>query len=197
MSAKTEIIESIRKTLSNAKSGLYDAAGNADRKLFKETLSAFSLIKEYNLTILSKEVYQLLESDEPLIRQDAVATLGFTTRLHLPEFRDKAYEIFLNDPDDSVKATALNAWTGYYFKSNNRDVLKILYNILIDNSNYASIRDIAYHGIFTTIDDLFTTSNEITRKNLLRYKNPEEFNQHIDWQELEAIMRKYAPEALD
>lgn len=196
MSEQTTNIEYLRNVLNRAKTDLY-LNGKLDEELHEEIFEVFYEIKAHKLTVLANEVYALLNSNDSFIRRDAVAVLGFTTRLHMPEFRDKAYDIFLNDPDDSVKYTALCAWTSYYLESNNNKVLKILYNILIDNNNSSSIRDQAYYGIFTTIDILFHKRMDITRKNLLKYKTSEEFNKHIDWQELETIMRKYAPEALD
>jgi len=60
---------------------------------------------------------------EPIIRGDAVATLGYKTRLFLPEFREKAYEIFKIDKDNTVKGMALASWAGYYKNTKNKKVI--------------------------------------------------------------------------
>ncbi len=197
MSNKTETIERLRNVLKRVKSELY-VNGVSNDDLFDDAFDAFALIKEQNLIVLAKEIYDLLDHEDKIIRKEAVALLGFTTRLHVPEFRDKAYEIFLNDPDDSVKSTALIAWVSYFFKSNNPKVLEILYAILIDNNNSFNIREMSYCGIFSTIDLLFAerVNIDLNTRHLHDGDDPEEFNKQINWEWLEDVMRQYAPEAL-
>ena len=70
----------------------------------------------------------------------------------MPEFRDRAFEIFLKDPDDYVKDTALSCWCNYFRGTKNKNILIKLYQIL-NNDNYSkSIRYTAYYGIFETIE---------------------------------------------
>lgn len=198
MSNKTKNIERLRNILKRAKDEMYDKNGKLNIKLHSDISEALCEIKDNNLTVLTKEIYALLDSPSIGVKRDAIATLGFTTRLHVPEFRDKAYEIFLNDPDDYVKSTALAAWTSYFYESNDSKVLEILYAILIDNNNSFGIREEAYHGIFTTIDLLFAerVNIDLNTRYLHDGDDPEEFNKQINWQWLEDVMRQYAPEAL-
>lgn len=49
------------ETLKRVKDGLYHDNGNFNDKLFCYGLSAFSTIKEHNLTVLAKKVYALLD----------------------------------------------------------------------------------------------------------------------------------------
>ncbi len=195
MANQTEIIKELRDVLKRVKNELY-VNGIVNDDLFEQAFNAFALIKEHQLTILTKEIYDLLDHEDAIIRKEAIALLGFSTRLHVPEFRDKAYEIFLNDQDESVKSTALRAWASYYFKSDDKRVLKILYSILLDETQHAFVRADAYVGIYTTISDLFTASNSIKTTPLIKSKTPEQFNSHVDWQEVKNILLKYAPEVL-
>jgi hypothetical protein len=196
LSNKAETIERLRNILKRAKDEMYDQNGKLNISLHSDVSEALCEIKDNNLTILAKEIYALLDSPSIGVKRDAIATLGFTTRLHVPEFRDKAYEIFLNDPDDSVKSTSIRAWVSYYYESDDEKVLKKLYKILIDENQSCFVRSAAYMGIHTTIKDLFNSRTSLDTDPLISSETPEEFNKQINWPWLEDVMRQYAPEAL-
>lgn len=165
--------------------------------VFKEFLEILNLIKKENLNQFKYELFKLLESDDQHIRNETVATLGLSTRLFLPEFQKKAFEIFLNDPSDMVKCTALSCWCNYFIKTKNKDVLLKLYPILIDNNQDIDIRATAFDGILTTVDPHYPGINRINEYDKLLYcETPEEFNNTVNWDAVNKLMLQYAPEAL-
>ena len=134
---------------------------------------------------------------EPIIRGDAVATLGYKTRLFLPEFREKAYEIFKTDKDNTVKGMALASWAGYYKNTKNKKVISELYDVLINNHEDNFVR-------LKALSNIFLVSNEpsdsygawMIGSKFIDAETPEEFNRLVDWEDVHKVIRKYVPEIL-
>ena len=170
--------------------------GENDRAWRNITLNAMGILSiagKKGLYELVPELYQLLDYWDPYLRQPAVANLGWW--LKVPEFKDRSYEIFINDEDEHVQFSALESWTSYYINSKNPMVLEELYKILINDNYYESIKEAALSGIFDVIGvkskfyDVFTS-------DLMRCNTPEEFNSKVEWKEVIDLLRKYAPNAL-
>ncbi len=167
------------------------------RNLMNELLDAFSVIDEEKIYELVPEIKELLKSPEFVIRDTAIETLGMPTRLHLPEFRDEAYKIWLEDENPMVRSSALFVWGAYYLGSKDPKVLKIFYKILTDENYPVDQRLIAFENIFRVTQEPSKVYHPYGMKHFRFPENtPEEFKAKIDWKEVEDIMRKYAPEVI-
>lgn len=195
MQSKNAEIESLRKTLKLAKTDLY-VNGKLNRSLFSDSLSAVSLIGKDKIYELSKEVYDLLDSLDGVIRETVVTTLGLITCLHLPKFKETAYKVWLEDEDENVRQAALAAWTSYYTDTKNPTVLKILYKILIDENYPVDHRRTAMQYIFYVSQEPSNFYDPFKSKHFYMVSSHEEFNQKVDWNEIKSIMKKYAPDVL-
>ena len=166
-----------------------------ESSLFLEVLGALSAVSEYEIQELIPDVYELLESEDNMVRQEVVATLGFSTRLQIPEFRDQAYEIWLNDSSEDVRETALGAWIGYYMHKKDPKVIAILYKILCDESKSIYARCLAMSGILKVSNEPFSFIDICdTKRKLYHSETHEELNQKIEWEEVAAVVKKYAPQ---
>lgn len=195
MSAKIEDVKYMRNKLKEIK--MVNGSLKSNFKLFEECLSILSTISNEEIYELKDDVYNLLTCSDDFIRDEVVATLGFPNRLYLPEFRDTAYEIWLNDDNDMVRRTALSSWCGYYRESKNKKVLKELYNIINNNNLSIDIRVTAYSGIFSTVSFNHPSYDPVNDMDaLLSCETNEEFNNLVNWDAIRDIMRQYAPEAL-
>jgi hypothetical protein len=97
-------------------------------------------------TGLKEDVEKFLAHSNIELRSGAIRVLGFYWRL--PEYKEKAWEMFIHDPDDWVRAGALMAWIGYHEDSGDKSILKKLHEVLINKQEDESIRKTAYTGIF-------------------------------------------------
>ena len=195
MQPRNEQIECFRKTLRLAKTALY-IDGKLNRPLSSDLTDALSIIGKEKLYALSKEVYDLLGSTNVVVRETVVTTLGLICFLHLPEFKEKAYQVWLEDEDANVRKAALAAWASYYAGTKNSGVLKILYKILVDESYPVDHRREAMEDIFSVSHEPSNFYNPFKSRHFYMLKSHEDFNQKVDWNEMKAIMKKYAPDAL-
>lgn len=195
MQSRNNQIEGLRKTLILAKTDLY-REGKLNRPLSSDLLNALSLIGKEKIYELSKEVYGLLDSPNDVVRDEVVLTLGLISRLHLPEFKEIAYKIWLEDLDANVRKAALVAWSSYYAGTKNPAVLKILYRILIDENYPVDHRRNAMQSIFSVSGEPSSFYKPFQSKHFYMLASHEAFNQKVDWNEIRAIMKKYAPDAL-
>ncbi|HEV2524690.1 MAG TPA: HEAT repeat domain-containing protein [Gammaproteobacteria bacterium] len=195
MQSRNEEIEFFRKTLKLAKTDLY-INGKLNRTLFSESISALSLIGKEKIYELSKEVSDLLDSSDEVVRETVVQTLGASTGLSLPEFKETAYKMWLEDEDANVRESALDAWSSYYKGTRNPEVLKILYKILIDENYPVDHRCEAMQDIFYVSQEPSNFYNPFNSRHFYMLASHEDFNQKVDWNEMKAIMKKYAPDAL-
>lgn len=200
MQVRTDDIKALRDILSVAKS-IFCINFKADpfhsnRDIYGDALSAFSMIGKEKIYELAPDVYQFLNCNDKVFRETAVTTLGLSTRLHLPEFKDMAYKIWLEDKDSIVKDSALSAWASYYDDTQDLNVLTILYKILIDENYLIKYRLSAMQCIFHVSGEKSTFYNPYKSKHFYMARSHEEFNQKVDWDEIKAIMGKHAPNAL-
>ena len=199
MQSRTDNVKALRDILTVAKS-IFCKDDNFDRKrhkeLYRDTLSSFSYIGKEKIYELSPYVNEFTKCPNTVLREAAVTTLGLSTRLHLPEFKDIAYKIWLEDNDSIVRNAALRAWTSYYSNSQNKEVLKTLYKILLNENYSIADRRVAMQDIFYVSGETPKFYDPFQDKHLYLLKSHEEFNQKIDWDEIRAIMGKYAPNAL-
>ena len=142
---------------------------------------------------LVPELYKLLDHWDPYLREPAVANLGWW--LKVPEFKERVYEIFVNDENHNVKFSALQSWTSYYADTQNSSVLEELYKILINDNYYVGVRDVALMGIFDVIGVKSNFYDPYT-SDLIRCNLPSEFNSKVEWKEVTDLLKKYAPNAL-
>ena len=156
-------------------------------------MSILSIAGKEELYDLVPEMLELLNSWNSFFRQLSVSNLGFWLRI--PEFKDIAYEIFINDEDDSVKFSALQSWISYYVDTKNSLILEELYKVLINDNYEESIRYISLNGIFK-VADIKPIFYDIGTSKFMKCQTPEEFNSKVDWQEVTSLLKKYAPNAL-
>ena len=166
-----------------------------DEALFEKALYALLMIGTKRIYELTDEIYKIMNNIKSL-RNNAIFTLGFFSYLHLPEFKDQAYEIFIKDSDQDTKFNALQVWISYYYKSKNPLVLEGLYKILINENYDRDIRIAALSGIFEVVGFFPRSEEKIYIANLMNCKTPKEFNDRVDWKEVTKVLRKYAPDAL-
>ena len=144
-----------------------------------------------------KEVWPYLKYRDEYVMVEAILTLGFKSRLHVPEFRDVAYDIWNNYEEQSecsdIRRSALSAWCTYYELSNDKEALAILYKVLTKHL-VVDIRGEAYMGIFTTCN-AFNGPGEFGEIADLADKRSHDYlNQKIDWERVHKLMKQYAPE---
>ena len=168
---------------------------NFDKNLFEKALYTISMIGTKQIYELTDELYKIMDSVK-ILRNNVIFVLGFSSHLHLPQFMDKAYDIFLKDSDPDTKFTALQVWISYYYNSQDPGVLKELYKILIDENYNRDIRITALSGIFEVRGFFPSADKKIYIANLMNCRTPKEFNDRVDWEEITKVLKKHAPNAL-
>ena len=199
MQSRTDDVKALRDILKLAKLTFCDKGleiTNENGWIYDDALSAFSMTGKEKIYELASDVYQFLKCDDEVLRKKAVTTLGLSTRLHLPEFKEVAYKIWLEDKDDGVRDAALRAWSSYYHNTQDRIVLKILYKILTNEKYSVASRHSALVEIFHTSQEPSDNYKRYNKKDFFMIRSNEEFNQKVDWNEIRSIMKKYAPDAL-
>ena len=172
---------------------LKDEDNKFNRIITSNTMKILSIAGKEELYDLVPEMFELLNSWNSFFRQLSVSNLGFWLRIS--EFKDMAYEIFINDQDDSVQFSALLSWTAYYANTRDSIVLEQLYKILINDNYDESIKSVSLDGIFEVIG-IKPKFYDIGTSKFMRCQTPEEFNSKVDWQEVTYLLKKYAPNAL-
>jgi hypothetical protein len=190
-------IEKLRKIFERAKNAPRDEQGwFEDLDLHREVGHALIVVGKREIYELEAEIYPYLEDPLADFREDAVTTLGWNNGLSIDDFRcNKAYGIFLKDPDNDVKVAALNAWGSYYAETKDSEVLKILYDILRSDQYYIRIRRYAYTLIYEVADaftNRFYEINEILDIEGI-IKSIEQFNASINWKRINKIMQDCVP----
>lgn len=194
MQSRHTVIEELRQILIFAKTHLYQA-GRCNVELSGHTVEVLTIIGKEQVYELSKEMYDLLDSEDEVVRETVVETLGASTGLSLPEFKKTAYKIWLEDKDENVRQSALATWASYYIGTKNPEVLKILYEILLNENYSVDHRRTAMQKIFSVSGESSDFYNPFKSKHFYMLSSHAELNQKIDWNEIKAIMKKYAPDA--
>jgi len=198
MEVSREDIQAIRQALELAREEFCikkNDITNVNRVIFRDALGCFSMIGKEKLYELVEEVKSFLSCCDFGLRESAVVTLGLSSRLHLPEFRETVYKIWLEDKDDYVKEAALRSWISYYDNSQNVKVLKTLYSILTNENYTVDARMDALEGIFSVSGEE-PTFYVLYSSYFFDITTHEEIKDRIDWDKVNNLMKKYAPEAL-
>lgn len=195
MQVSNEDIRAIRQALDLAREEFCikkHEMTNENVIIYDDALSCFSMIGKEKLYELVEEVKSFLSCCDFGLRESAIVTLGLSSRLHLPEFRETAYKIWLEDEDDYVKEAALRSWISYYDNTQNVEVLKTLYSILTNENYTVDARKDALDGIF------YVSAEKVTFhiQSFHKITTHQELNDKIDWDEVTNVMKRYAPEAL-
>jgi hypothetical protein len=194
MSNKRRQVNKIKKAFEIAKRATRDSEGYfEDLDLHGDVGCALGEIGKEKLYEFKDEVFSYLTDPFAEFREEAIKTLGWDTRLHVPDFQDKAHEIWLNDPDEDVKRAALNAWACYYIDTANVEVMKELYNIFISRDNPIELRT---HALAALIDVAEAPADRREGYHILSLGDLEEHSEleeAIDWDRVRTLMKKYVP----
>ena len=163
MSNKLQQAEALKKIFEKVKYCSIDKDGYLEDFNFASDLdeALFNVGKE-KIYELKDEVYPYLNNIDPSFRETAIRALGFGwgKGLNLPEFRDIAYKMWLNDPNDRVKEAALDEWITYYAGSKEPVILKCLYNIIYSNQCTIHARVVALLG-FIEVAHAVSSAQEV------------------------------------
>lgn len=196
MLEKNAEIKRLKDIFIKAKTAPRDEAGYFDDLDFHvEVGSAIVAVGKMKIYELKDELYLFLTDQYAPFRQDAINSLGRSINLMLPTFRDRAYEIWLNDPDENVKIEALSTWVGYFLESRNPEVLKILYNVIINRKSSVRIRKNAIFSLTWVAGKNFI--DEHGNRDImfsLDTDDPEEFGKWVDWSLVINIMKISIPD---
>jgi len=196
MPSNNTTIKPMREVLRRVHTELY-IEGKLNRPLFCQTLDVLNQIGEQKIVELAPDVLNLIDVQNASIRQEAIATLSYSTRLYLSQFKDKAYEIWHNDIDETVRGTALGGWAGYYINTKNAAIIKELYTILKNNNETSYVRLAALSGIFLVANEPSDSYDAwMIGSKFIDSETPEEFNRLVDWEDVHKVIRKYVPEIM-
>jgi len=173
----------------------YDS--NEDKHIVIDAYNVISRIEEHAYIGLIKYLYDFLEDRDEYLREIAVSAFR-SFRDEVPEFSEKALEIWMNPNENkTVRFVALGVWYGFYLNTCNKETLKILYKLLINSDAPISFRARAAAGILEVSGTTENGEGEALYFACGDIKDPNKFNASIDWDTINKIMQKYAPEALD
>lgn len=164
------------------------------RNIKSNAMGILSIAGKRGLYELVPELYQLVDHWDPYLRAPAVSNLGCW--LKVPEFKERVYEIFINDDSDDVKFSALQSWRTYHRGTANKLVIEQLYKILINDNYDISVREVALMGIFEVIGVWPESFDPYTSDLIMQCNTPAEFNSKVEWKEVTELLKKYAPDAL-
>jgi hypothetical protein len=137
---------------------------------------------------LESEVWKFLDHDDNGLRNQAVMTLG--VRLAVPEFRDRALKMWKTDPDDSVRCSALASWAGYYQRSNDREVIAALNEVLRNESENVIVRTEALRGLFEVTGP---PDRHVNFDAMYELGNESKFDKLVPWHEVDAMVGGWPP----
>ena len=223
MSSKFQQTETLKQILEQAKLTPRDQKGYFKDYNFSGDLGdALFYIGKGKIYELKDEIFPYLKDADPSLRETAVRALGrsWGKGLNLPEFKDMAYEIWLNDPDNGVKEAAIDEWITYHVGSKDPIILKYLYNIVYSDQHTIHTRVVALLGIMEVanavesaqeVHDIFALEelagdtskishkeNDRTEKvERMDIENIKMFNAAINkghyYNKINSIMKKYVP----
>jgi hypothetical protein len=194
MSELTEQVRTLKAVFEKAKHTPRRESGRlTDLDLHGELQHALCVVGDKKLFELKDEIYPYLKDQFSEFREEAVRTLGSCNGLQLDEFRDVAYDIWLNDPNENVKVAALNAWTGYYDGAKNPIILKNLYTIFRNEQYAIRIRVYALYGFMDVADAFSYLAEPSEILFLTELEDQKELNKAIDWGKMNRLMQQYVP----
>lgn len=164
-----ETVDELREALTSDEEGIVDLA--------------LLLIGKRNIRELEPEVWKFLESEYSDLRDRAIGALR---RMEVPEFRDRAYSMMKDDPDQYVRAAAVNAWSiTYYFATKDPQVVATLNAILRDESEETIVRTEALRGLYAVTGTPFF---HVNFDRMIRTEDPEKFQKMVPWHEVIAMV---------
>lgn len=197
--SKSNILKDLETKLLNAKNRdpeKYD--GDEDEDIVIDAYNAMSEIEKHGYVELIPYLYDFLKDRDEYLREKVVETFGAFRAEQIPKFKEIIYHIWTDENEKrGVKFTALGVWYCSYQGTKDPKALKILYHLLRDKNYYSSFRAKAIRGIMIILGDAegYIHANNQSYK-LREIQDPDDFDAAVDWQELESLMRKYAPDAL-
>jgi hypothetical protein len=194
MSNKRRQVNKIKKAFEIAKRATRDSEGYfEDLDLHGDVQDALAGIGKGGLYEFKDEIFSYLTDPFAEFREEAVKTLGWDTRLHVPDFQDKAHEIWLNDPDEDVQVAALVAWSAYYIDTANVEVINELYKIFISRNYSVRARTFALQAIIDVAEAPADRREAYRILSLTRLKEHSKLEEAIDWDRVRTLMKKYVP----
>lgn len=194
MSERDEQIKAVRNVFEKIKKTPREKEGcPCDFDMVWAFHDAMSAVEKEGLYELKDVLYEYLNDPYPEFRADAVRTLGWNTRLGIDEFcLNDAPKIWLNDPDEEVRAAALVAWANYYSRSKNPNMLKTLYSILVSRGYSTLIRSWALNQFFY-VSDGWLDGRVRYSAAVDDVEDPDEFDKAVDWERVHRLMKQYVP----
>lgn len=165
-----------------------------DESIVIDAFNAMGEIEKNGYIELLKYLYDFLEDPDEYLRAQAVSSFGGFTKLEVPEFRNKAFDIWNNQSEDNyVRFVALGVWSGFYRDSCDKEVLVTLYNFLCDKTNETDLR---IQALATIYEASGTMTHEIGKWVLRSLGNdelsdPNVFNETVNWDQINEIMKKH------
>ncbi len=194
MSVRADDVEAVRKIFEKAKHTPRDAEGHfEDFKLEGEVYGALMDVGEKKIYELKDEAYKYLDDPLPKYRKEAAIALGWGGNLMVPEFKDKAYEMWLNDPVENVRVAAFVAWAVYYNYTADPKVLQYLYNIIRSHQYTIEVRTYAILALIEVSGEEPLPCEGINVLEMAELENQDELTKAIDWDRINYIMKKYVP----
>ncbi len=125
------ILEALRKQLASGDLDLiFDALMDAGKDGHQE---------------LRADVEPFLEHPEGELRGAAIRVLAFYWQL--PEYRERADQLWREDADEEVRGAALMSWATYYRETGDPDVMQVLVDLLTDDEEVEDVRAIAWPSL--------------------------------------------------
>lgn len=144
-----------------------------------ERYSALIALGKAGLRQHEKRIAGYLDETDSGLRSAAIRVLAFYWRL--PAYRKTAESMML-DQDAHVRAVAVMSWASYGFHTRDQDILRHLYQILVDDNQPRQVRDAAYGSFFS----VFEPNNVGLPKPALQLGKS--IDECIDWRRLDAAV---------
>jgi len=142
--------------------------------------SAIIAIGKASLTGLESAIAPYIEDPDPELRSAAIRTLAFYWRL--PQYRSVAERMMREEPDAQTRSVAVMAWAGYDIGTKNRETLRRLYEIVVDEAEPPVVRDQAYLDFFAVY-----LPTAVGRPKSA-YRVGRRFDDEVEWERLDAAM---------
>lgn len=164
----------------------------SDLDLHGKLADALIDVGKKKIHVLKEELYPYLKDIYPPFRVEAIKSLGWDTRLKLPTFKNKAYEIWKTDPEEEVREVALISWAGYYYETKDPEVLQELYDIAKSENFPVETR----RSALVCLMDVANTQVDKSEQTRILFDESEshiEFNAIVDWALINQIMKTCIP----
>jgi hypothetical protein len=194
MSERIEQIEALKEVFDKAKNAPRDEDDCfIDLHLRGALFSAIYHVGKNGIVELKDEVFSYLKDPYDDFRLYAVTALCGCNGLQLDEYKDIAYEIWLNDLNDDVKAIALNSWAEYYINTKNPIILKYLYNVFTSEKYSIRVRVYALYSFMDVADSFSHLGESSEILGLTELEDHNALTKAVDWGKINRLMQQYVP----